>query len=86
MNTKIIDYVADYVNAYEDYRNKISPSNADMKKLKDVYFKILSKSEKYSDDYDRFIDSCNKKDLFTRFQKYSGELKKILLDEQRSNR
>ncbi len=80
MNTEIVNHVADYVNAYESYRNKIPPSNPQMKHLKDVYFKILNKAEKHSDDYDKFIDACNRKDLFTKFQKYSGELKKILLD------
>jgi hypothetical protein len=80
MNTKIITTLADFINAYENYQDKVNDKKI-MTKLDRVYKKILAAAEKYPDDFDRFNDHCMKNNLYTDFQQYTEKLKSILLNQ-----
>jgi hypothetical protein len=80
VNTKIILSLADYINAYEYYLDKLGNKKI-MTKLTRVYNKILENGEKYSDNFDKYNNACLKKNLYQKFQDCTNQLKNILLDK-----
>ncbi len=80
MNTKIITTLADFINAYENYQDKVDDRKM-MAKLNRVYREILEAAEKYPDSFDRFNNHCIKKNLYSDFQQHTDQLKSILLNQ-----
>lgn len=80
MNTEIIKTLADYINAYENYLDKVDDEKM-MANLNFVYKEILAVAEKYPDDFDKFDKHCRDKNFYNDFRQYTEQLKSILLKQ-----